>query len=510
MARHITTPEKMDVMANAEKDSEKNLAADYVAGSSEDRHEVIYRLYKRRFAGLIALVNDGCSDAPQGTDPDVFQVFLNIVAAMSWPWFGPISNDTDFNITLDQVNWLGNIVALVYLPTAFLIPYIVARYGLRRCVNILCSILLESATDATKFELGAVTLILSAWIRYAGTVEALSGQRAYALLMIGQFIASIAQPTYQVLGPKYSEVWFNLQGRTTATMIVAISNPIGGAVGQLISPLIGNARRSILVLGIVSTAVTPLIFLIGNAPPTPPTYAGSKPSPSLLSLLRAMAGQTVHSEAYLSSRQRIDFAIIIIIFGTLVAASNAFAVLTAQIFQPEGYSADTSGFMGACLLLTGIVAAILTAPLFDHVFTHKLALTTKILAPCIAVAWLSLIWAVKPGNEAGLFVVMTIIGVCSVTMLPVGLELACEVTRNADGSSAILWFTSVLCICFFESFLSVVHYRGNLFGVMFILVQGALRADENATPPLNMHRALIFNGNQVRKRSDEEKFRETL
>jgi len=49
--------------------------------------------------------------------------------------------------------------------------------------------------------------------------------------------------------------------------------------------------------------------------------------------------------------------------------------------------------MGACLLLTGIVAAILTAPLFDHVFTHKLALTTKILAPCIAVAWLSLIWA---------------------------------------------------------------------------------------------------------------------
>ncbi len=71
---------------------------------------------------------------------------------MSWPWFGPISNNSgsydhfferaltrnvvaeDFNITLDEVNWLGNIVALIYLPTAFIIPYIVARYGLRRCV----------------------------------------------------------------------------------------------------------------------------------------------------------------------------------------------------------------------------------------------------------------------------------------------------------------------------------------------------------------------------------------
>jgi len=49
--------------------------------------------------------------------------------------------------------------------------------------------------------------------------------------------------------------------------------------------------------------------------------------------------------------------------------------------------------MGACLLLTGIVAAIITAPLFDHVFTYKLALTAKILIPCLAAAWLSLIWA---------------------------------------------------------------------------------------------------------------------
>ncbi|KXN90846.1 Major facilitator superfamily domain-containing protein 7-a [Leucoagaricus sp. SymC.cos] len=455
--------------------SEKSLAEGHVTEVRPvaGEREIVYRLYRRRFSGLIALV------------------LLNIVAAMSWPWFGPISNNmaADFSITLDQVNWLGNIVALVYLPTAFAIPHIVARYGLRRC-----------------FELGAIALILSAWIRYAGTAKTLSGGRAYALLMIGQLFASIAQPIYQVLGPKYSETWFNLQGRTTATMVVAISNPVGGAVGQLISPLIGTTRQSVSH-GILSTAVAPLIFLVGNAPPTPPTYAGSKPSPPLISLLRAMAGQKVTPDAYMSRRERIDFAIMIIIFGTLVAASNAFAILTGQIFVPVGYSEDVSGFLGACLLLTGIVAAIITAPLFDRVFTHKLALTMKVLVPCVAAAWLSLIWAAKPNNEAGLFVVMTIIGVCSITMLPLGLELACEVTRNADGSSAILWFT------------------GNLFGVMFILVQGALRADENATPPLNMHRALIFNGSfimvasslifflrgkQARKLSDEEKLKQAL
>jgi MFS transporter, FLVCR family, MFS-domain-containing protein 7 len=50
---------------------------------------------------------------------------------------------------------------------------------------------------------------------------------------------------------------------------------------------------------------------------------------------------------------------------------------------------------------------------------------------------------VKPHNTAALYVLMVIIGGCSVTMLPVGLELACELTRNADGSSAIIWFMCV-------------------------------------------------------------------
>ncbi|KAF9447949.1 MFS general substrate transporter [Macrolepiota fuliginosa MF-IS2] len=465
-------PDK-ETSSAGEKTSKESLAVDS-ASECPEAGEVVYRLYKRRFAGLVALV------------------FLNIVAAMSWPWFGPISNNmaADFNITLDQVNWLGNSVSLIYLPTAFAIPYIVARYGLRRC-----------------YDLGAIALILAAWVRFAGTAKTLSGGRAYALLILGQMFGAVGQAIYQVLGPKYSETWFNLKGRTTATMIIAISNPVGGAVGQLISPLVGSTRQSILVLGIILTAVTPLVFLIGNAPPTPPTYAGSKPSPSLFSLLRAMAGLEVHPDAYMTRRERIDFGIITIVFGTLVGATNAFAILTGQILVPFGYSDVISGIMGACLLLTGIVAAIITAPLFDRVFTYQLALTTKVLVPCVAATWLSLIWAVKPHNEAGLFVVMTIIGVCAVPMLPVGLELACEVTRNADGSSAILWFA------------------GNIVGVMFILVQGALRADVNANPPLNMHHALIFNGafimtasslaffvkgKQARKSLDEEKLKQAL
>jgi hypothetical protein len=204
----------------------------------------------------------------------------------------------------------------------------------------------------------------------------------------------------------------------------------------------------------------------------------------------------------MSFRERVDFTIIFFVFGILAAATNVFGILTGEVLQPYGYSSDTAGFMGATLILSGIVAAILTAPLFDRVFTSHLAITSKVLVPILGVAWFVFIWVVRPHNAAAIYALCAIVGISSVTMLPVGLELACEVTRNADGSSALLWFAC------------------NGLAIIFILVEGALRAGPDANPPLNMHRALIFNGavvltvcasiffirgQQTRKELDQEK-----
>ncbi|KDQ57437.1 hypothetical protein JAAARDRAFT_35153 [Jaapia argillacea MUCL 33604] len=428
-----------------------------------------YRLYKRRFTGVLGIF------------------ILNAVGGMGWPYFGPISNEMaqEFGITLDEVNWLGNMFALVYLPVAIAFPTLVSRYGVRRTCMI-----------------GSAFLLVSAWVRFAATPHSLSRNGAYTLLVVGQFLAAFSQPIFQIIGPVFSETWFNLRGRTTATMVLSIANPIGGAVGQLISPMVGNSRQSILVLGVIATVASPFVFLVGDAPPTPPTYAASRKKPTLSSLLRAVLGKEApDADTWMTIRERIDFAILTLLFGVLVAAINTFSILSNQYLSPVGYSADISGFMGAALLLTGIVAAIITAPLFDRVFTHHLGLTTRILCPILAVAWLSLVWAVRPNNTGPLFVIMAIIGITSIIMLPVALELGCELSRNSDGSSSVLWFS------------------GNLFSLIFVLVQGALRAGPNAKPPLNMKAALIFNaaficvsvafitvfrGKQARRERDEQ------
>ncbi|KAH9979057.1 MFS general substrate transporter [Lactifluus volemus] len=405
---------------------------------------VPYRLYKRRWLGVIAMFA------------------LEVVGSASWPWFGPISNNVvrDFGFSLGQVNWLGNIIACAYLPTAILTPMVTKRYGVKRTCDI-----------------ATATLLLSAWIRYAGTAQSLPKGGAYAFLIIGQALSAISQPAYQILAPKYSERWFDLKGRTTATMIISIANPIGGALGQLISPMFSDTRKSILALAIITTVVVPVDLLIFEAPPTPPSFSGSRiPSPSFVSLIRAATGLKCPPNTYMTLRERFDFAILVSVFSALLAGINTFGILSAQWLSPYGYSDNTSGFMGAALLLAGILAAIATSPVFDRILTHHLGITVRILCPIIGTAWLTLIWAVRPHNTVALYAIFVIIGIGSIMLLPVGIELGVELTRNPDGSSALLWFF------------------GNLLSIIFILVQNALRDSDAANPPLNMHRAILFNG----------------
>ncbi|KAH8101314.1 major facilitator superfamily domain-containing protein [Cristinia sonorae] len=421
-------------------------------------------------------------------------VALMLLAGVSGmvPWFGPIANDLsdEFGFSLNQINWFSITLNFVYLPVSILVPIFLKKYGTR----VTCYI-------------GAVFMLLGAWVRYAGTPHSLSKRGAYALLMLGQIFGAIAQPIFQVLGPKYSEDWFNLKERTTVTMLVSVGQSTIRAIAQILSPAFSTTRISILYLGVISTAVLPFVFLIGEKPPTPPTYSASMHPLSFFSLARAMLGrEPAASPAHMTVRERVDFAIVALEFGVLVGVITAFSFLTAQFFEPYGYSEDTAGLFGATLLLVGLVAGFITSPLYDRILTHHLALTCKILCPIVSATWLSLIWAVRSNNTIALYVLMGIIGGTSITLLPVALELAAELTRNADGSSAVLWLTA------------------NFFGALYILINGALRAGADANPPLNMHRALIFQGTvicvctvsvvfltgkQVRRERDELKAKES-
>ncbi|KII86720.1 hypothetical protein PLICRDRAFT_163999 [Plicaturopsis crispa FD-325 SS-3] len=408
---------------------------------------------------------------------------------MNTLWFAPMSNEivAEFGFTLDQVNWLGNVFHVVYLPLALFIPYLRNRFGIRRC-----------------YEFGAGCMFLGAWVRYAGTARTLSPKGSYALFLIGQMLTAVSQPIVQVLAPKFSQTWFDLKGRGTATMAIAISGPIGSAVGQVISPRVGTPRLSILILGIISSVASLAVLLIKSEPPTPPTFAASQGAPPLIGLCRTVFGldskDRPEKSTDMTTRERVDLLLLVWIFGILVATVNSFGLITGEVFNPYNYPASQAGTFGATLLIAGMVASISASVLFDRVLTHHIAITTKTLAPLIAAAWVALIFAVRPNAAPGIYVIMAVIGMAGVTLLPIALELGVELTRNPEGSSAMMWFSA------------------NVFGLVFVIVDGSLRAPATANPPLNMRNALIFtaavacaaaapcfllHGRQARREQDE-------
>jgi hypothetical protein len=47
---------------------------------------------------------------------------------------------TELGLTLDQINWLGIVVNLSFLPATLFVPPLISLLGIRRCVRLYFSI----------------------------------------------------------------------------------------------------------------------------------------------------------------------------------------------------------------------------------------------------------------------------------------------------------------------------------------------------------------------------------
>jgi FLVCR family MFS transporter 7 len=130
----------------------------------------------------------------------------------------------------------------------------------------------------------------------------------------------------------------------------------------------------------------------------------------------------------MSGTERLDFTILVALFGVLVAAVSTFSIFTNQIFvcspfflrSEVAHIANEKGTcrilvgssrflgkpvvstpkwhltnaqQGATLLAAGLIGGIVTAPLFDRVLTHHLALTIRCTLPFLAGCWIGLVFA---------------------------------------------------------------------------------------------------------------------
>lgn len=75
-------------------------------------------------------------------------------------------------------------------------------------------------------------LLVGNWIRYAGA-KAQGG--IYGVVMFGQILIGFSQPFCLSAPTRYSDLWFSDRGRISATAVATLANPLGAAIGQLVS-----------------------------------------------------------------------------------------------------------------------------------------------------------------------------------------------------------------------------------------------------------------------------------
>ncbi|KAJ5138710.1 uncharacterized protein N7515_003558 [Penicillium bovifimosum] len=390
----------------------------------------VYKVYKRRFWGLAQLV------------------LLNIVVSWDWLTFSSISTTAAeyFDVSESAINWMSTGYLFAFCAVSPFVIWTLNKGGPKPAIITTASLLL-----------------VGNWLRYAGT-RANGG--IFGLAMFGQILIGFAQPFCLCAPTRYSELWFSHQGRTSATAVASLANPLGAALGQLIdsewASKPSDIPNMVLYISIISTVAALPSFFLPALPPTPPSASCITPQIPLRTATRQL----------LTTR---EFWQILIPFSVYVGFFNSVSSLLNQILSPHGFSETEAGIAGAILIVVGLVTAAILSPITDR-YKHYLG-SIRVLVPVVAITYIGLIFA--PSSPAGIapsYVVMALLGASSFALLPIVLEYLAEITYplSPEIGSTICWT------------------GGQLLGACFILIQDALKAGVGDEPPLNMRNALVF------------------
>ncbi|PVH81105.1 putative cell surface receptor/MFS transporter [Cadophora sp. DSE1049] len=391
--------------------------------------DVQYVHYKRRWYGV------------------VIWLLMNLMTSWGWLTFTTIiTASADFySVSENAVNNFSIIYMACLVAFSPVVIWMMHRTGFR-----------------FTFLFGAAGLSVGSWLRYAG---ARTTGPSYALTIVGQVIMGMAGAVPISLPSHYTNLWFSGNSRIAANAIMSLSNPTGGAVAQLIAPIVVKTKQDIptLMLYISLIAMSALSILVPAKPPTPPCMPSEE--------------EHIHPKtALMMLAKNVKFWLFFIPFTIFIGFFNAISSLLTQIMSPYGVSSDTSGYLGAAFIGVGLVTAAIATPVIDKF--HAQLLSMKVAAPIIGICYLTFIWI--PGQPIiAAYIVLGAIGGASFTLLPVTLEWLAKETDpvSPEVSSVLSWMV------------------GQLLGIVFTIIMQNLKAyGDPSVPNGDMKRALIFEG----------------
>ncbi|ORE18807.1 MFS general substrate transporter [Rhizopus microsporus] len=353
------------------------------------------------------------------------------------------------NISLSGVNWLYNIMGITYIIVSCFTSWMYERIGVKRSLF-----------------LAGVLLSVGCWIRW---IAVKINPPSFAIMMLGQTIASISAPMSLNIMTVFSSLWFTENMRATASVFIA-SN-YGSIIAMFLMPAIATGTDKIeftviLVACICTVATIPFLFI----PARPPTPASLPPVKDDCS---EKENQDSLLKMILGLIKNVHFLVILIIHGINIGLSIAWSGLMNQAISPYGYTNGEIGNIAAIAVVGGSLGCFVAGPILDKTKQHIVLL--KIITPLIFTTYLAFIFIIKTDSFAAILYVNFLNQFLLSFIVPICVELGVETTYpiTESISTSLLW------------------QLGQLTGFILVVIMDQLR-DPDGNPKNNMYKALIF------------------
>ncbi|KAF5283926.1 hypothetical protein FQR65_LT13687 [Abscondita terminalis] len=369
--------------------------------------------------------------------------------AMQWIQYSIIADVVVkyYGVSSTFVDWTSMIYMVLYIPFIFPGSYMLDKLGLRVAVLI-----------------GVTGTCIGTWIK----VGSVAPDRFW-VGFLGQTVIALSQVFILSVPARLAAVWFGPSQVSSACSIGVFGNQMGIAIGFLLPPLIVDGQGTtaeiehdfyvmFISFGIATSVILILVvILFKKQPPSPPSHAQIQTEAE-----KEISGQFLQSIKKLLLNR--SYMLLLLAYGINVGIFYAISTLLNQIILKyyEG-AAEDAGRIGLFIILAGMVGSVVCGIILDKF--HRFKETTLAVYAFSLIGMIVFTFTLDKGIEL-VYVTSAFLGFFMTGLLPVGFELAAELTYpEPEGTSAGLLNAAcqIFGIAFTSLYSLIFHQLGDIW-----------------------------------------------
>ncbi|CAH1173871.1 unnamed protein product [Phaedon cochleariae] len=324
-----------------------------------------------------------------------------------------------YNVSTLAVNWTSIVYCAVYPFLVIPASYVIDKKGLRMAGLI-----------------GCIGTLIGTGIKVLSIRNDL-----FWVVLLGQTIVSASQLVIICLPPKIASVWFKPNEVSTACSLGVFGTQMGCAIGYVLPPMVVRDSDNIDEIGyglkvlcwILTASMIPVTLAVlcyfPDEPPLPPSNAQAS--------LREVKKEFESSEFFKSVKKLFlnrGFVTHMIAYSINVGVFSAVGTLLNQfILQHFENANEDAGIMGFVMVIAGMIGSVLFGIILDK--THKYKEINLLIYLLSALSILSLMFSLEYRSKVMTYIGCIIVGTFTNAYMPVGFELAMELTYPSEEST---------------------------------------------------------------------------